>query len=271
MNTVLEFLSNLFYAGSLGYSALNTARSALSSVVILTDTNYSISSHPFIARFMKGVYNLKPPKPRYKQIWDVRIVLQFLRKLSPAKTLSLKALTLKVCMLIAIVSGRRVQTLHKLRINAMSIKAKSFLFHVDQLLKQSRPGNTGCVLQLDAYPTEKSLCIYTYLTRYLLCTKDIRGAEQSLFVSYQRPHKAVSKDIIARWLRCVMHLAGVNTEVYKAHSTRAAVASAANYSCIPVDQIMQSIGWSSERTFSQYYNKPIDGGSHFVNALLRKR
>ena len=269
VNSVVEFLSELFYVGKLSNSAINTARSALSSFVMLTDRSYSISSHPFISRFMKGVFNLRPPMPRYKQIWDVGIILRYLRKLSPARSLSLKALTLKVCMLIALVSAQRVQTIQILNIVDMTINPNSIVFHVRQLLKQSRPGNTGFVLTLNAYPPEKKLCIYNYLTHYLIRTKNIRGAEKSLFISFQRPYNSVSKDTIARWIRTVMSLAGLNTDTYSAHSTRAAAASKASTSKVSVDDIMRTVGWSSEKTFSKFYNKPITAESGFAKAVLK--
>jgi hypothetical protein len=53
---------------------------------------------------MKGVYNLRPSKPKYCKTWDVSNVLGYLRKLSPIKFISLKDLTLKLVMLIAITS-----------------------------------------------------------------------------------------------------------------------------------------------------------------------
>ena len=116
---VLEFLRELFDGLGLGYSAINTARSALASIVTLKDTMHTLGSHPLISRFMKGIFNLRPPRPRYRGIWDVKVVLDHLRKLSPANGLSLKQLTQKLVMLLALVSAQRVQTLH--------------LFHLDNI------------------------------------------------------------------------------------------------------------------------------------------
>ena len=65
----IDFLATLFTSG-LGYSAINTARSALSSVLILPN-NITFGAHPLVARFLKGVFELKPSLPRYSSIWDV--------------------------------------------------------------------------------------------------------------------------------------------------------------------------------------------------------
>lgn len=49
----------------------------------------------------------KPPRPKYTEIWDASIVLIYLQSLSPVDTLSLKELTLKLVVLILLVSGKR--------------------------------------------------------------------------------------------------------------------------------------------------------------------
>lgn len=143
VETVLEFLSGLFHDKNLSYSAINTARSALSTFLILIDSNETVKTHPLISRLMRGVFQLRPILPRYTEIWNISPVLNFLRKLSPADSLNLRDLTLKVCMLMALVSAQRVQTLHVLKINKMTLKGSYVCFQLDEPLKQSRPGNTN--------------------------------------------------------------------------------------------------------------------------------
>ena len=74
---VLMFLTELFDAGE-GYSAINTARSALSSF-ITSEAGITIGNFPSVKRFMKGVFALRPSLPRYEFIWDVNIVLDYLK------------------------------------------------------------------------------------------------------------------------------------------------------------------------------------------------
>ena len=47
---------------------------------------------------MKGIFNLRPPCPRYVQTWDISVVFRYLKYLSPAPLLSMKNLTLKLVM-----------------------------------------------------------------------------------------------------------------------------------------------------------------------------
>ena len=52
---VIEFLTEIFQSG-IGYSCLNTARSALSAVIVFPD-NTPAGSHPLVIRFMKNSLN----------------------------------------------------------------------------------------------------------------------------------------------------------------------------------------------------------------------
>ena len=83
LNEDLDFFTSL-YENSLSYSAINSARSALSAFGIVHD-GVTFGSHPIVIRFMKCIYNLRPPIPRYIHTWNVSIVLKELRHLSPVK------------------------------------------------------------------------------------------------------------------------------------------------------------------------------------------
>ena len=49
----------------------------------------------------------------------------------------------------------------------------------------------------------------------------------------------------------------IDTQQFGAHSTRAAVASAAFSKKVSVDTILSAAGWSNVQTFAHYYNKPL--------------
>ena len=165
---VIEFLTQL-YNDSLSYSAINTARSALSHLGF-TDKN-TVGTHPLVIKFLKGVYNLRPPVAWYEGIWDVNKVLVYLRKLSPVKYLSRKDLSLKLVMLLALTTAARCQTLHSLNIACMKKGKSSYTFWINKLPKQSRPGYKFPNIKCDAYPVDRRLCLVTVLTEYLQRTK----------------------------------------------------------------------------------------------------
>lgn len=266
---VLDFLNSLFQSG-LSYSALNTARSALSSVVTLG--KHPLGSHPLVSRFLKGVYELRTPTCRYNYIWDVTGTLSYLRCLHPLGELSLKDLTLKLTMLIALVSAQRIQSLSLLDLNHLHWHDNSAVFVIQGHIKQSRPGLKPQHVILADYLQEERLSVYKVLVHYLKVTKPLRGKETRLLISFVKPHKAVTKDTISRWLKLVMSSAGTDISIFKPHSTRSASVSAAKSNSVPVDIILQTAGWSSEKTFAAFYNKPITVSSNFyAKAVLEHK
>ena len=268
VEVVIEFLSYLFHDKNLGFSALNTARSALSSYLILGDGTQTIGTHPLISKFMKGVFNTRPSVPRYTEIWDVKIVLTYLRRLSPANSLTLKQLTFKLVVLMALTSAQRVQTLQKLRLDNARIRENCAVFYVNEPIKQSRPGSTGTKLNFPAYPPDRRLCTVKYIKRYIELTSSLRASEQAFFISYKKPHHRVTTQTLLRWIKDTLKKAGLNVEQFKAHSTRAAATSAASRMDVPVNHILETAGWKSEQTFSKFYKKPLKPHRHFAESIL---
>ena len=83
----LDFMTDLFEHG-LGYSAMNTVRSALSQV-LHSPTGVLFGELPTVKQFLKGVFQEKPTLPRYSVTWDPAILLSYLKTLSPVKELTL--------------------------------------------------------------------------------------------------------------------------------------------------------------------------------------
>ena len=65
-----------------------------------------------------------------------------------------------------------------------------------------------------------------------------------------------------------MARAGVNTEVFKAHSVRGAATSLLAKLKIPVKQIMGKASWSCEQTFRKFYKKDIIKEEDVAHAML---
>ena len=149
----------------------------------------------------------------------------------------------------------------------MTVGKADVTFHV-ALLKQSKPGKAGMEVVFKGYEPDKRLCVFSVLLHYIEMTKQIRDNEQQLFISYRKPHGKVSKATIAGWIKRTMNSAGIDT-VFKPHSTRAAASSAAKRKQVPLPEILAAAGWSSEKTFQMYYNKPLEKqNSSFANAVL---
>lgn len=73
---ILYFFATLLNQGC-GYSAINTACSALSTIFFVN--NMSVAKHSSVKRYLRGVFNIKPSLPRYVNTWNVNIVLNCLK------------------------------------------------------------------------------------------------------------------------------------------------------------------------------------------------
>ena len=70
---VLEFL-HLLKMRNVGYSVINTARSALSTFI--TTDNHTVGMYPLVCRYFKGVFNELPVLPKYSFTWGVGVALK---------------------------------------------------------------------------------------------------------------------------------------------------------------------------------------------------
>ena len=105
VTNIANFLAELYSAGY-QYNLLNSYQSAISSVHEKID-GYNAGQHPTIVRLLKGVYNDRPPLPRYSSTWNVQTVLDHLVALGDNDKLNLKQLSYKTVMLLALTCPSR--------------------------------------------------------------------------------------------------------------------------------------------------------------------
>ena len=180
----VKFLTKLFKNG-IGYSSINTARSALSTI-LTNEHGLTIGNCSSVKRLMKGIFELKPPAVKYKFIWDTNIVLNFLSLFYPLEDIPLSFLTYKLCMLMAISTMQRVQTLHSIEIDDIFISKNCVKIPIRKLLKQSNQRNYDFSLYLKFFDNP-AICVARTLSEYLTRTKPIRGSIKQLFISFQKP------------------------------------------------------------------------------------
>ena len=190
------------------------------------------------------MFQARPSFPRYQSTWNVSDVLSYLQTMGPAENLKLPDLSLKTVMSVTLLSGQRCQTVHALTLSGMKQADNHITFELNTLLKTSRPGKHIEPLSFKSYPDDKLLCVVTCLKQYLQKTNQVRDGNDKLWLSFNKPHKPVTKDTIARWIKTVLGKAGIDTSSYITHSTRAASTSAVSSANLPIDIIMKAAGWS---------------------------
>lgn len=230
---------------------MNTARSALSVLFSLNNSYSNLGSHPLIVKFLKGIYEITPSKPRYKDTWDVAKVLNYIKKQKENSFLSLKQLSMKLCMLMLLSSAQRVQTIFSLQLSGIHVDSNKLKIEVFDKIKQSKPGSQNTMLEFEKFP-DKKLCVFNALEEYLQRTDEFRNGTDKLFLCYKSPHGPASKDTLSRWVKDVMLAAGVE-DYFGPHSTRSAASSHMYKQGLPIGKILSLAGWSNASTFFKFY------------------
>ena len=117
---VIEFLTDQFCSGK-EYSTINSYRSAISASHVLVD-KIAIGKHALVCRFIQGIFNSRPPQPRYQYICDIQMVLSLLRSWGETESLTLKNLSAKLVILMALCNADRSSEL-----NALDLRFRRYL------------------------------------------------------------------------------------------------------------------------------------------------
>ena len=215
---------------------------------------------------MRGVRNQSPHAPKYSSIWDADILLSYLQNLGNPQDLDIKTLTVKLTALLLLSTAHRVQTLPTLSIDNLLFTEEGAKFTVFEKLKHTKSKGTELILK--SFPDSPALCVVQHLLTYLKCTKPIRSSPR-LLLSYQKPFHPVGTQTLGRWLRILLHDAGINLQVFGPHSIRAASSAAAKRGGAQIDTILKAGSWASESTYAKWYEKPISNqGTAFQNAVM---
>ena len=259
-----RFLRLLSDSG-LGYTALNTARSALSTILPSFGKN-TFGSHPYVCLLLKGAYERNPPKPRYTHFWNVNKVFDLFKSWGPNVKLSLKCLTLKLAVLLLLVTSQRGQTIINLVVDDLEL-SDVVVFKMKKLLKHNKQGDPLDTLILKPFDKCKRLCVVRALKMYLHRTECFRSYSL-LLLSFVKPHKPISRDTLSRWVLFIMSTAGLDVTKYKSHSTRGASASAAKRLGVPLNLIMKRASWKCADSFAQFYDKQLESDECQVGDVL---
>ena len=126
----------------------------------------SVGNHPAVTRLLKGVFHTRPPQPRYASFWDVGVVIQHIKILGPNKDLSLKQLTMKTVMLLALTRPSQSADLSKLDIQMRSFTSNGVVFRPLHLAKHSRSSRPIADFFFPSFPEDSLICPMVTLKAY---------------------------------------------------------------------------------------------------------
>ena len=119
-------------------------------------------------------------------------------------------LCIKLTMLLCLVTGQRCQTIHLIDINHIQILPDRCRITILHRHEHTKVGKHQSPLDLLSYTKDKEVCVVEHLKEYISWTKPIRKQECQLLISHVKPHKAVSMNTIARWVKQVLAEAGID-------------------------------------------------------------
>jgi len=121
------------------------------------------------------------------------------------------------------------------------------------------------------YTLDSDVCVHRTLCAYLDRTQTLPGSETRLILSYIKTHGHVASTTVSRWIKIVMKNSGIDVEKFSSHSTRSAASSKVKQCGVPITEIMKVAGWSTDQTFSHFYDKPLETSNEgtFQDAVLQ--
>ncbi|KAL7287687.1 hypothetical protein TKK_0018081 [Trichogramma kaykai] len=263
---IIEFLQLEFNKG-LSFSALNGIRSAISLI-----TTADVKDDLRVSRFFRGISKLRPPKPKYDCTWDPKDILDYYDSQQMNEKLDLKCLSEKLLILLAIVTGQRIHTLSLIKIENIRVSKDKIEILIPDPVKTSGINVFQPLLLLPFYRKNLKICPATPLRDYLNVTSQSRGGVSELFLSLNKPKKAVCKQTLSSWVKNVFKKCKIDTSIFSAHSTRHASNSAAQRLGVNIDVILKAAGWSAQSdTFAKFYNRNlVSNRSDFAQAILNQ-
>ena len=186
---------------------------------------------------------------------------QYLGTLFPLNSLSETVFSVSCFRLCALCSAGRSQTLGALSISNLVQHKESIQFIVTERLKTSRPGKPSVIVIFPSVPSKPHVCPMSTVSAYITRTCNLRNpTDFRLFISFVKPHRAVSPATISRWIKTLLSDAGIDTSIFKARSVRGAATSAAYNKGVPVENILKLANWSNESTFRRFYLRSAEPG-----------
>ena len=206
---------------------------------------------------MSGVSNLRPPQPKYSFTWDVEVVLNLFK--SWPENLEPKRQTFKTVTLLGLIAIPRGAELHLLDLNYLEKFHNFYRFKVVGLVKNRKKGVTPNCVEFHEHTENLKICPLDSLRRYLQLTGQwrVNGKPSTLFLTFKSPHDPVSTSRLAGWIKETLHLAGVDTNVFQAHSLRGAASSKAFLKGLSSAEVVQQGSWSREYTWQRFYHKQV--------------
>ena len=116
-----------------------------------------------------------------------------------------------------------------------------YIFYFSKLHKSWMKGQAPPAITYFAFSEDKALCLVEKLNEYINRSKPWRESnhESQLLLSSISPHNAVTSCTISGWPKKTLKEAGINTDLFKAHSTKSASSSYTSVGGVSLVEILK--------------------------------
>ena len=262
VSNILGFLEYCFFEKKATYIMLTKLLSLASISRKLAGIPLNEGEHLCINKFMTACFNAAPPIPKKKPgTWDINILLDYLVGLGDNKSLSVNSLAGKSLILILLSTMCRGSELLLLKVPNMSVIHGGIEFVLDTLTKTYNRSNFTIrpnlqKLTISSFDENPILCPVKTLLDYLETMTAFHGFIEPVFICCLADHTCpASKDTINRWIKTHMAAAGLGH--FEVKSSHHASSTTALLSGIPLDKLIDQVGWSTASTFVSNYMLPM--------------
>jgi integrase len=250
------------------YATINNYRSAISAYHQPIE-GMTAGSHHRVSELLAGISNLRPPKPICNTVWDVEVLLKYIKQLPQTYSQTVMQTTLKTVTLLALASTSRASELHKLDLSCLISQSGKSTFQIPGRVKHSKKGKPNPPLIFTEFQTDPDLCPVKAIETYIAMSKPWRQScgKTQLFLATITPHGPVAKTTISNWVKKTLVLAGITG--FTGHSTRSAASSKAKDKGISLETILERGNWNSKSVWEKHYHKTVsEPATVFQKAVL---
>lgn len=249
-----RFLIDLHTIEKLAYNTILLHKSVV--VTMCSSESSKLSENNIVRHALKAI-SLQHPKSDKAPIWNLDIVVTYLRKVDISTT-SLYDASKHTATLLMLCSGRRVHDLTLLCIDPAhcAVNESHVIFLPEFGSKTDSASYRQSGWKLLQNTESLHLDPVFWIKRLMSLSSERRRIAKvnNLFITACGKPRAASRTIIAGWIKTTLTSAGVTATP---GSIRAAVASKSWIDNLPIDEILSRGNWRSGNTFAKFYRRQV--------------
>ena len=108
---------------------------------------------------------------------------------------------------------------------------------------------------LQAFPADERIFPVRNIVEYIKASEKFRKSKNLLLSRYK--HEPIEAQRLSRYVKLTFKAAGINTQLFTAHSTRHANSTGKYMKGLSLNDIVKEGEWKSSLSFRQFYNIPV--------------